>query len=491
MSVLGFIVMGIYLFLTLVFSIYTFHACLMLYLHKKYKSNAKLSTKTFQEQNSPFVTIQLPIYNEKYVVERLIYTCAELDYPKDKMEIQVLDDSTDETQQIAAELCKKLQAKGINIHYIHRKERKGFKAGALRNGLATAKGDFIAIFDADFVPPKDFLKKMLPHFSAPNIGLVQARWGHINDNYSFFTLSQSLGLDAHFVLEQGPRNSASCFITFNGTGGIWRKETILDAGNWADDTLTEDMDLSYRAQLKGWRFVYVNEVVCPAELPAEIFGFKNQQYRWAKGAIQTAKKILPVLWKRKNISLLAKFEGTIHLTNHLVFPALLFASLLLLPMLFVKSHHREASLFFAIISIFTLNIFIYPIFYIYAQKQIHPHDWKKRIFAVPLVIIGAIGLSVVNSRAVFSALFGRTGEFKRTPKYNISKPTKDVWYNKSYFSKADTNCFIELTVACYLAVTLFYSLNKDELLAIPFVLLYFLAFFYISLLSITHTLRKG
>src|SRR5450759_1834868 len=304
MSLADILLLVLYTVLMLVLTIYSAHAYLILYLYRKNRAGRAKPVCVYTEW--PRVTVQLPIFNEQYVVTRLLEAACALDYPRDRLEIQILDDSTDETQETAKKLAVKFQAQGINIHYLHRTNRQGFKAGALKNGLARAQGDFLAIFDADFVPPCDFLRKMMPYFSSENIGVVQARWGHLNAGYSMLTRGQAIGLDAHFVLEHGARNSSGIFINFNGTAGIWRKTAIIDAGNWQDDTLTEDIDLSYRAQLAGWKFVYVNDVVCPAEIPAEVYGLKNQQYRWAKGAIQTAKKLLPTIWRNKTIPWLLK-----------------------------------------------------------------------------------------------------------------------------------------------------------------------------------------
>ena len=383
----------------------------------------------------------------------------------------------------------KFQLQGINIHYLHRTNRQGFKAGALRNGLTLARGDFLAIFDADFIPPRDLLRKMMPYFSSGKIGVVQARWGHLNAGYSMLTRGQAIGLDAHFVLEHGARNSSGIFINFNGTAGVWRKAAIIDAGNWQDDTLTEDIDLSYRAQLAGWKFVYVNDVICPAEIPAEVYGLKNQQYRWAKGAIQTAKKLLPAIWRNKTIPWLLKFEATIHLTNHLVFPTLLFIGLLSYPIMLIRVQCPQSALFFWIASIFIINAFSYPLFYIYAQKKIYP-DWKRRGLFLPILMIGAIGLTIINSQAVCSALLGRKSKFHRTPKYDLADRQQKSWRGKKYRIRFNATVVFELVLLVYVSASLYYAFQGIQYLAIPFIFFYWLGFAFIGGLSLIHGIKR-
>jgi cellulose synthase/poly-beta-1,6-N-acetylglucosamine synthase-like glycosyltransferase len=290
----------------------------MIFYHHKYRRNIPKPKDTNDEE---MVTIQLPMYNEMYVVERLIDAVCEIEYPKDKLEIQVLDDSTDETVEVVAKIVKAKQELGFDIQHVRRSNREGFKAGALKEGMKSAKGKYIAIFDADFIPKKDFLRNTLRYFTHDKIGLVQTRWEHLNEDYSILTKIQALALNGHFVIEQTVRNKAGFFIQFNGTGGVWLKECIEDAGNWHADTLTEDLDLSYRAQLKGWKFIYLRDFTTPAELPAEMNALKAQQFRWTKGAIETSKKLLPIVWKGK-IPLRVKLQATFNLTNNLVFPLL-------------------------------------------------------------------------------------------------------------------------------------------------------------------------
>ncbi|MFA5042463.1 MAG: cellulose synthase family protein [Kiritimatiellia bacterium] len=487
MALTDILLLVLYTLLMIVLTIYAAHAYLMLYLYRKNSAARTKPVCVYTEW--PRVTVQLPIFNEQYVVTRLLEAACALDYPHDRLEIQILDDSTDETQEIAKKAALEFQSRGINIHYLHRTNRQGFKAGALRNGLALAKGDFLAIFDADFIPPRDFLRKMMPYFSAENIGVVQARWGHLNAGYSILTRGQAIGLDAHFVLEHGARNSSGIFINFNGTAGIWRKTAIVDAGNWQDDTLTEDIDLSYRAQLAGWKFVYVNDVVCPAEIPAEVYGLKNQQYRWAKGAIQTAKKLLPTIWRNKTIPWLLKFEATIHLTNHLVFPTLLLIALLSYPIMLIGVQCPQSKLFFWVASLFTLNAFSYPLFYIYAQREIYP-DWKRRALFLPILMAGATGLSVVNTKAVFSGLLGRESAFHRTPKFNLSDHKARSWQGRNYRSRFNITVLVELALIVYISLALYYAVSNLKFVAIPFILLYWLGFVFIGGLSLLHALRR-
>ncbi|MDO9542413.1 MAG: glycosyltransferase family 2 protein [Kiritimatiellia bacterium] len=493
-STLTISLLAIYTGLLIVLTIYAFHAYLMIFLYKRRRADSPAAGRPPKEW--PLVTVQLPVYNEQYVIERLIHSVCSLDYPQEKLEVQVLDDSTDETREKARELADHYRKLGIDIHHIHRINRQGFKAGALKNGLQSAKGEFIAIFDADFVPQTDFLKKMIPHFSAPDIGMVQARWGHLNGNSSLLTRSQTIGLDAHFVLEHGARNACGIFINFNGTAGIWRKDTIVSAGNWQDDTLTEDIDISYRAQLAGWKFMYVNDVVCPAEIPAEVYGLKNQQYRWAKGAIQTAIKLLPAIWKNAKISPLMKFEATIHLTNHLVFPVLLLIALMLFPIMAIRINVPNTDVFFAIMSLFLINAFSYPLFYIYAQKKIYP-DWKRRVLFVPILMAGAIGLTVINTQAVLSAILGRKSNFNRTPKFNLTDhqsksrlATDRSWSGKKYRARFNATVLIELAFLLYISASLFYAFQGIQYLAIPFIFFYWLGFAFIGGLSLIHAVRQ-
>jgi len=405
--------------------VFGLHGFLLLYYHRKYKDN--ISEPKSELQETPLVTIQLPLYNEYYVVERLINSVCGIDYPKEKMEIQVLDDSTDETVDLVEKIVKDKKAAGFDIEHIRRKTREGFKAGALKEGLKKAKGDFVAIFDADFIPQETFLKNTLNFFADDKIGMVQTRWEHLNGDYSLLTRAQALALDGHFVIEQTVRNKAGLFINFNGTGGIWRKSCIEDAGNWHADTLTEDLDLSFRAQLNGWKFIFLKDYTSPAELPSEINALKSQQFRWTKGAIETAKKVLPLVWKSA-VPLRIKLYSTFHLTNNIVFPFILLAAILNVPLIFIKNSGGH-EIYFAFMSIFVLAFISTFLFYLYSQKDVHP-DWRKRIVLFPVFMAGSMGFALNNSRAVFEGLLNRKSDFIRTPKFKVVGET-DTWIGKN------------------------------------------------------------
>ena len=381
------VLIGYFVSLSILF-LFGLHGFVMMYYHRKYGHKNPVPDSEFKPDK--LVTIQLPLYNEMYVIERLIDSVCEIDYPKDKMEIQVLDDSTDETTSIVARVVEEKKKLGFDISHVRRGTREGYKAGALKEGMKIAKGEFIAIFDADFIPQKEFLKKTLSYFTDDKVGMVQSRWEHLNGDYSIITKAQALALDGHFVIEQTVRNKSGFFINFNGTGGVWRKKCIEDAGNWHADTLTEDLDLSYRAQLIGWRFVFLKDFTSPAELPSEINALKAQQFRWTKGAVETAKKILPLVWKSK-VPLRVKLQSTFHLTNNLVFPFILLAAILNVPLIFIKNSGAH-EIYFAIMSLFVLAFVSSFLFYMYSQKDIRT-DWRKRIVLFPLFMAGSMGLS--------------------------------------------------------------------------------------------------
>jgi cellulose synthase/poly-beta-1,6-N-acetylglucosamine synthase-like glycosyltransferase len=454
----------------------------MVYYH--FKSRTKEEPPDLTLQEFPPVTVQLPIYNEVYVVERLIKAACGIKYPKEKLEIQVLDDSTDETTSVVMRTVAEMVARGHDIKHIQRGTREGYKAGALREGLKTARGEFIAIFDADFVPREDFLMRTMPYFfQDEKIGMVQTRWEHLNTEYSLLTRAQAMALDGHFVIEQVVRNRSGFFINFNGTGGIWRKACIVDAGNWHDDTLTEDLDLSYRAQLRGWRFKFLRDVTSPAELPSEINALKSQQFRWTKGAIETAKKILPLVWKSK-LPLRIKLQSTFHLTNNLVFPFILLAGILNVPLVYVKNHGGYET-YFALMSIFVVAFIGSLLFYTFSQKEIYP-DWRRRLFLFPLFMAGSMGFAVNNTKAVIEGLISKKREFVRTPKYAIEKKG-DAWTNKKYVPRQlSFTSFIELILALYCLFGVLSSLYFAEIAAVPFQLLFCLGFGFVSFLSFKH-----
>jgi cellulose synthase/poly-beta-1,6-N-acetylglucosamine synthase-like glycosyltransferase len=463
---------------------YTTHAYLMLYYYLKALGKTVVK-RPLQIRHNPMVTVQLPLYNEQYVVERLLKSATQLQYPKDRLQIQVLDDSTDETTRILERLVANYRAQGFDIELLHRTNRRGFKAGALRDGLQKAKGEYVAIFDADFVIPDDFLQKTLPHFKK-RVAAVQTRWGHLNDSYSALTRGQGIALDGHFFIEQQMRNLNGIFITFNGTGGIWRKRAIADAGGWIEDSLTEDLDLSYRAQLRGWRIEFLSDVVCRSEVPADINGFKAQQNRWAKGTIQTCKRLLFKVLRSKQ-RLVVKYEAIIHLTNHMVYPLLLGLSLLLLPLLLIKTHTARYQPYFLVASIFTIAVFSYPILYSLSQWALYP-DWKKRLLYIPLIIGGCMALSITNTWAVLEGFLNRPSVFSRTPKFNLEKPTDRIRHKK-YKQRLSISTFFELLMTLYLAATTVYAVVTLQLAILPFLILYTVGFGYISFVSIYQVLE--
>ncbi len=398
--------------------------------HIYLKQKPKLSPP-FNPDYTPFVTIQLPVYNEKYVVERLLDAIVHLDYPREKLEIQVLDDSTDETSGIIYQKLEWLQKFELDIKQLRRDTRAGFKAGALQEGLQKARGEFIVIFDSDFIPEKDFIKKTLPWFQDPAVGVVQTRWGHINKDYSLMTQLQAFGLDAHFSIEQSARNAAGSFINFNGTCGVWRKTCITDAGGWSADTLTEDLDLSYRAQLKGWKFKYLEDVVTPGELPVVMPVIKLQQYRWNKGGAETARKLAGRIFNA-SLSTRQKLHAFLHLFNSSVFVALFAAAVLSLPMLFIKNSHPAMQWFFTIGSIFFLGFLSVAIFYWTATRRFHSNT--RRFFILfPAFLIISMGLSLHNGLAVIEGWLGIKTPFIRTPKFNIVEK-QDSWRDNTYLS---------------------------------------------------------
>jgi cellulose synthase/poly-beta-1,6-N-acetylglucosamine synthase-like glycosyltransferase len=467
--------------LTILF-IFGSHGFVMIYYYLKFKSRKQPSAGTLESY--PVVTVQLPVFNEVYVVGRLIDAACAMIYPKDKLEIQVLDDSTDETVDVVAQHCERYRKLGYDIKQVRRTNRQGFKAGALKEGLVTARGEYVAIFDADFVPRQDFLLKTLPHFNAdPKIGMVQTRWEHINSDYSILTRTQAMALDGHFVIEQAVRNKVGFFINFNGTAGVWKKECILDAGNWQADTLTEDLDLSYRAQLRGWKFKYLNNVTSPAELPSEINALKSQQFRWTKGAIETARKMLPTVW-RSDLPLKIKVHATFHLTNNLVFPFIVLAGVLNVPLVFIK-HAGAHNAYFTFMSVFVFAFIGSFLFYLFSQKDVYA-DWRKRIFLFPVFMAGSMGFAVNNSRAVIEGLFKRKSEFVRTPKYSIQNK-KDTWRDKSYTPvKISGTVVVEVVLAAYCLIGVVASIYFLEIAAVPFQLMFFLGFTFVSGMSLKH-----
>jgi cellulose synthase/poly-beta-1,6-N-acetylglucosamine synthase-like glycosyltransferase len=429
----------------------------------------------------PRVTIQLPLYNELYVVERLIDAVCRLDYPGELLEIQVLDDSTDETRERARARVELHRERGVDIHYLHRADRSGYKAGALAHGLASAKGEIVGVFDADFVPERDFLERTVHYFVDPGVGMVQARWGHINDGYSLLTRIQAVLLDAHFVLEHGGRHRAGAFFNFNGTAGLWRREAIERAGGWQHDTLTEDMDLSYRAQLAGYRFVFLPDVVAPAEIPVSMSAFKSQQQRWSKGSIQTARKLLPRILASP-LSFRIKVEALFHLTANLAYPLMVLLSLLMFPSMLVRFDMGFAEMLLLDVPLFLLATASVTSFYVVSQRELYP-DWRNRLKVLPMLMALGIGMCLSNGRAVMEALMGKETSFVRTPKYRIES-SADGWKQKKYRGFGTVLPWVEVAIGIYFTVAVAYAATHQIVGSIPFLLLFQVGFLYTGVLSL-------
>src|SRR3989441_3345807 len=470
-----------YLTILTMLAVYGIHRYHLVFLYLKHKDrtahpNAKLEEK-------PRVTIQLPIYNEMYVVERLVEAACRVRYPRELLEIQVLDDSTDRTAEIAATSVRKYRELGLNIHHVHRTNRKGFKAGALENGLNFATGELIAIFDADFIPPPNFLEDVVDYFSDPQVGMVQARWGHINREYSLLTQVESVILDGHFVIDHGGRHFSGRFFNFNGTAGIWRRTTIETAGGWQHDTLTEDTDLSYRAQIAGWNFLYLPHIVCPAELPVEMNSFKSQQARWAKGLIQTAIKLLPRIMVAK-LPWKIKVEAFFHLTANISYPLMIVLSFLLLPAMIVRFNQGWFQMLYIDLPLWLASTASVSTFYLISQKELYP-DWRVRLKYLPFLMSVGIGLSVSNSKAVMEDLLGIKSSFKRTPQYRIENK-KVRWDTKKDMCKTEGMPRFEFSLGTYSGLGVFYAFVNQNYPTIPFLMLFVIGFTYMGLMSILH-----
>ncbi len=429
----------------------------------------------------PRVTVQLPIFNEAHVVERLIERTVGLRYPADRLQIQVLDDSTDETTALARRRVAYHRARGVDIELIHRYHRADFKAGALREGLNSASGEFIALFDADFLPPQDFLLQTIPHLLArPRVGFVQTRWGHINGGYSALTGAQSIALDGHFAIEQPARSRSGLFLNFNGSAGVWRRDCIEDAGGWQGDTLCEDMDLSYRAQLAGWEPLYLRDVVCEAEIPPQIHAFKRQQARWARGSISCALK----LWKhiaRAPVSAFQRVEGLIHLTSYLVHPLMLLVLALSVPLLYMRQPVAYPLTYLSLASLGP------PTMYLWAQRSLYP-GWRRRMRHFPVLVLLGIGLTLSNSRAIYRSLTGKDDEFGRTPKFSLQKQ-RDQWKGSRYALSFDWIAVGEILAALYALLGVAIAWERGNLFAIPFLMVYMVGFGYVASLSVKHSAK--
>lgn len=495
MNLLYYFILIIYTLALTYITVYCLMQFTLLFHYLKHHRQAKHNKlEEAAPDNWPFVTIQLPIFNERFVVERLIDNICKMDYPKDRYEIHILDDSTDDTIEVTAKKVKEYKEKGFNIEQIQRAERIGFKAGALQYDMDLAKGDFLAIFDADFLPNPDFLKKTIPHFKNEKVGVVQTRWEHINEDYSLITKLQALQLNVHFSVEQIGRKAGNFFLQFNGTGGVWRRSAIEDAGGWEADTLTEDLDLSIRTQLKGYEIVYLEEVGSPAELPAEMNGLKSQQFRWMKGGAETAKKMLPTVW-RSNLKIGQKLHASSHLLGSSIFVVILVAALSSIPLLFVLQELKHIPL--GIYSYFMLGwLSIISIYYIANVKAFFNTDsYSKKIvkFAIlfPLFLGLSMGLSLHNSIAVIQGFKGKKSPFIRTPKFNL-KTVKDKINSNNYLAKKiPFSTIIEGVLALLFASSMFYGLYTGQLTFIVFHFLLMVGFGSICFYSIKHLqLRK-
>jgi glycosyltransferase involved in cell wall biosynthesis len=460
------------------------------YLYYRHRNNRPRLIGTFADL--PAVTVQLPLFNEMYVVERLLDAVALIRYPRDRFQVQVLDDSTDETREICRRKIAELAVRypELDVEYVHRVDRSGFKAGALENGLRSAKGEFVLIFDADFLPLPDVLEQTIHHFVDPKVAVVQCRWAHVNRDFSALTEVQALMLDGHFIMEHAGRNRSGRFFNFNGTAGLWRRAAIADAGGWQHDTLTEDMDLSYRAQLRGWRFVYLPEVAAPAELPVEMSAFKAQQFRWAKGSIQVALKLLRTILQ-SNATSAQKFEAFFHLTNNLSYPLLLVLSLLLLPNLAFRTQHGIREVLTIDLPLFFGTTLSIASFYLASEREIDgmTRGGRGRRFQwwvvkrLPLVMSLGIGLCVNQTRAVMEALLGRDSEFVRTPKHGI-RGRLESWSGKKYRAAKSLTPFFELGLAAYFVVAIGFALQNGHYLSLPFLMLFLCGFGYVGWMSL-------
>ena len=466
-------------------SAYGVHRYFIIYLFLKYRKRECVPAGRFEKL--PVVTVQLPIFNEVYVVERLLRSVSKLDYPRDRLQIQVLDDSTDETRKITADCAAELRKRGFDVELIHRADRTGFKAGALERGLATARGEFVCILDADFVPPPHLLRKTVDFFTDPKVGMIQTRWGHLNRGYSLLTRVQAMFLDGHLVLEQTARSRSGRFFNFNGTAGLWRKSCIKEAGGWQHDTLTEDLDLSYRAQLAGWKFIFLPDVVTPAELPVDMNGFKSQQHRWTKGSIQTCKKLLPEIWRSK-LPMPIKLEATGHLVSNFAYLLLACLVVLLHPSTGGPQSGWVRTLLIDVPIFLTASVSV-AVFYICAQRELHPRTWMKEIMLLPCLLALGVGLSLNNARAVLEAVFNHKSDFARTPKYGIERKAQP-WRNCRYMPLKSLLPAAEMFFAVYFSYFVWYAIEHRQFLSVPFLLMFQFGFLYVSFCSVIQWLPK-
>ena len=466
-----------------ILSVYGIHRYDTIHTYFKHRKKAlAMQEPPNRFEQLPPVTIQLPLYNERYVVERLVEEVVKMEYPKELLQIQVLDDSTDDTHPFAEALCERYRTLGYPIEYHHRTNRHGFKAGALQEGLKTATGEFVAVFDADFIPPADFLMRTVQHFADPTVGVVQTRWTYLNRDYNFLTEVEAVLLDGHFVLEHGARSAAGYFFNFNGTAGILRRAMIEDAGGWQHDTLTEDSDLSYRAQVKGWRFVYIPGVECPSELPVEMHGFQVQQSRWAKGLTQCARKLLPMLLKA-DLPKRVKFEAFMHLTPNISYPLMVVVSALMLPVMIVRFYMGWFQMVFLDLPLIAASFWSISAFYVVAQRELYPKTWKRTFLLLPMLMAVGVGLTVINTRAVLEALFGVETAFVRTPKFAIGGARMNL-ENKKYRARSGWLPYAELAIGTYFVFMVAYAIETYNYLTVPFLLLFVGGYYWAGLATL-------
>lgn len=478
------IVVTLYFTILILLAILGVYRLRMVYQFWRYHRITPQPQRRFADNELPRITVQLPLFNELYVVDRLLDAVMQIDYPRHLLEVQVLDDSTDETVKIAAAAVEKYKQQGFDIHYIHRTDRTGYKAGALENGMKLAKGELMAIFDADFTPRPDCLRRMVDHFSDERVGMVQMRWGHINANYSLLTRIQEVLIDGHMVVEQTARCRTGAFFNFNGTAGMWRREAIEWSGGWQHDTLTEDSDLSFRAQLMGWRFIYLLNDDVPAELPVEMNAFKAQQRRWAKGMVQTGLKLLPRVWKHPHLSFGRKTELGFRLMGNLAAPLVIALSLLHLPVLIVRFHQGVFHTLMLDVPLLIMATLSVVAFYGTAILYLHPRE-KWRLLLLPLAMGMGIGLVFSNTRAVIEGLLGIKSSFVRTPKYNVEN-SQDSWLQQAakYRRKKGWLPLFELGLALYFVFAVYYAIRSHIYATIPFLLIFLLGYGYMALMSL-------
>jgi len=466
-------------------SAYGVHRYFIIYLFLKNRKRAAVPAGHFREL--PKVTVQLPIFNEFYVVERLLRSVSELDYPQHLLQIQVLDDSTDETREVAISCVEELRQRGFDVQLIHRVDRTGFKAGALAVGLESADGEFVCILDADFVPPRELLQNTVHFFTDPKIGMIQTRWGHLNRGYSLLTRVQAMFLDGHLVLEQTARSRSGRFFNFNGTAGLWRKSCIQESGGWQHDTLCEDLDLSYRAQLAGWKFIFLPDLVTPAELPVDMNGFKSQQHRWTKGSIQTCKKLLPRIW-RSDLPFAIKAEATGHLVSNFAYLLLACLCVLLHPSTGGPQTGWVRTLLIDVPIFLTASVSV-AVFYVCAQRELHPRSWMKQMLLLPCLLSLGVGLSLNNARAVLEAIFNHKSDFTRTPKYGIERRSQ-TWRSCRYRAIKSALPFAELGFGVYFSYFIWFAISHGQFLSVPFLLMFQGGFFYVAFSSLLPWLPK-